>query len=360
MAVELTQLRIDNLRLIDSQQLDLAPGWNLLLGPNGAGKTSVLEAAFLLSHGHSFRARASEALIRHGATGYSVYGEFRRADGRLERVGLARVASRVEARLGGEPVAAADLLRHAAVVCFEPGSHELVSGPADERRRFLDWGVFHVEPDFLGLWRRYQRALRQRNALLRAGGEASELAAWDNELGLAAAPLTAMRQRYFDGWKTVATGLLRSLLDGLGDPDIQFHPGFDSRQPLSDLLGARRARDLARGHTTLGPHRADWSIGFGRDMRREHLSRGQEKLCAFACVMAQARVFADHAGEWPLLCLDDLASEIDQKHQGRILAVMREAPAQVLATGTSADVFAQLSQPVRRFHVEQGNVSRLL
>ena len=360
--MELTHLRVENLRLIERLELDLAPGWNLFLGPNGAGKTSLLEAAFLLSHGRSFRSASKDALVRSGSAGYAVFGELHRASGSHARVGLARAGNRLEARLGGLPVAAAELMRHTAVLCFEPGSHELISGPSQERRHFLDWGVFHVEQDFLRHWRRYQRALKQRNALLRAEpGEADLLATWDHELAVSAAPLTDMRRRYFQALEPIVVGLLENLLADLGAPRVEFQPGFDPEPPLEEILARRRSRDIARGHTTAGPHRADWSIQFGASIRREHLSRGQEKLCALACVIAQAQLFARVAGEWPVICLDDLASEVDHAHQDRVIATLRGIDAQFLATGTEEPAALRgLDVPIARFHVEQGQAARLL
>lgn len=359
--MELRHLRIENLRLIERLELDLAPRWNLLLGPNGAGKTSLLEAAFLLSHGRSFRTAMKEALIRRGASGYSIFGELKSAGASSERVGVARGASRFEARLNGNVVPAAELMRHVAVLCFEPGSHELISGASEERRRFLDWGVFHVEHDFLSCWRRYQRALKQRNALLRANTAEAGLDAWDHELGQAAEPLTQMRRRYFDQFAPIAIELLSDLLGELGVAELRFQSGYDEERPLEELLVVQRSRDIARGFTGSGPHRADWSVRFELAPRREHLSRGQEKLCAFACVMAQAQLFAQIAGEWPVICLDDLASEVDGQHQQRIVASIAATDAQVLVTGTQELAgFDPLDIPLTRFHVEQGRVTRLL
>jgi DNA replication and repair protein RecF len=358
--VELTHLRVENFRLIERAELDLANGWNLFLGANGAGKTSLLEAAFLLSHGRSFRTSAKDALVRHGSPAYSVFGEMRRASAINERVGVARNANRLEARLNGEVVAAAELMRHTAVLCFEPGSHELISGSSEERRRFLDWGVFHVEHDFLAHWRRYQRALKQRNALLRSFTGHGELDVWDMELALAAEPLSAMRRDYIAQLRPLVLELLADLLPELGHAELRFGAGFDEERPLLAVLAERRSRDIARGHTTAGPHRADWSLAFG-DVGREHLSRGQEKLCAFAAVIAQGRLFAQHAGEWPILCLDDLSSEVDRKHLEKALAVLPREGVQVLATATEApEAFAGLSASLSRFHVEQGQFSRLL
>jgi len=360
--MELRQLRIDNLRLFDHVEFEPTTGWNLFLGANGAGKTSVLEAAFLLSHGRSFRTSLKDALVRRGASGYAVFGELASAGDRpIRRVGLARSGGGLEARLEGEAVTAGELMRHAAVLCFEPGSHELISGPSEERRRFLDWGVFHVEHDFLSVWRRYQRALKQRNALLRAEPSPSALDVWDFELVQAAVPLIDRRQRYFSALAPLMDALLANLLGELGTAQLRFDVGFEAEQTFEDVLAAQRGRDLARGYTSSGPHRTDWSLSFERAPRREHLSRGQEKLCAFAAVMAQAQLFEHTSGAWPILCLDDLASEVDSDHQDRIVASVAASAAQVLVTGTKEpEAITKLDKSVTRFHVEQGRVTRLL
>ncbi|HEU4665487.1 MAG TPA: DNA replication and repair protein RecF, partial [Dokdonella sp.] len=150
------------------------------------------------------------------------------------------------------------------------------------------------------------------------------------------------------------------LLPELGEPAIEFDPGYDDSVPLDEILCERLASDLARGSTGRGPHRADWSIGFASAKRRDHLSRGQQKLSAFAFVLAQARLFADRAGDWPIICLDDLASEIDAGHQARVLQAVAVSEAQVFLTGT--DVPAALFDLVpdaAMFHVEHGRVGRV-
>ena len=359
--VQLTRLRIENLRSIELDEIELAPGWNFFVGGNGAGKTSVLEAAFLLSHGRSFRAASRDALVRRGTDGYSVFGDFSGSHSRSERVGLARIGGRLEARLNGANVTASELMRHAAVVCFEPGSHELISGSSEERRRFLDWGVFHVEHDFLPTWRRYQRALKQRNAWLRQAASSPELDAWDAELAAAAVPLTRQRADYFARLTPIVSALLANVLEELGASSLSFHAGHAEGRDLAEVLFERRGRDIARMYTTAGPHRADWSVGFEGAPRREHLSRGQEKLCAFACIMGQAMLFAEMRGEWPVVALDDLASEIDDAHQRRVIEQIGHAGAQILATGTyEPPALAASDVSMARFHVEQGRVTRLL
>lgn len=358
--MRLRSLRISNLRLIEHGEVEFAPDWNVFVGGNGVGKTSLLEAAFLLSHGRSFRPSVRDALSRQGSAGFSIFGELARA-GTDERVGLSRNQRKLEARLNGVPIAIGELMRHTAVVCFEPGSHELVSGSSEERRRYLDWGVFHVEQDFLSVWRRYQRALRQRNVLLRQAAAESELAPWSAELSIAATPLTAQRGLYFDALRPHVMGYLAEFLPELGEATLSLDPGFDDGLDLVEVLASAIDRDRARGYTGAGPHRADWSVTFEAARRREYLSRGQEKLCAFALVLGQARLFHQRFGEWPVVCLDDLASEVDEAHLRRILAAIDGTGAQVLLTGTEEPRdLAGVRRPVARFHVEQGRVARLL
>jgi DNA replication and repair protein RecF len=358
--VRLRQLRLENLRAFQSLDLDLDQGWNVFVGPNGAGKTTLLEAAYLLSHARTFRGGPKDVLVSRGSAGFSVYGRVERS-GSTDALGLARSGGLLEARINGMPAAIADLLRHAAVACFEPGSHELISGAADIRRRFLDWGVFHVEPEFLVVWRAFQRALRQRNALLRTGGSASELEPWDLEFARAGSELATMRARYAAVLGPAAIAALGDLLPELGEAQITLESGWRGEgDPMAELLAARE-EDLRRGYTTRGPHRADWSLWFERAPRREHLSRGQEKLCALACILAQAGVYAAKRGEWPVICIDDLASELDTPHQEKLVHALRKVDAQVLVTGTHLPrALDDANIPATRFHVEPGKVGRLL
>jgi DNA replication and repair protein RecF len=359
--MRLEQLRVRGLRCLTDVGVTLDAGINVFVGANGAGKTSILEAAFLLSHARSFRSGAKDALLQRGATQLSIFAELRHADGRTSRLGLGRDGVRWEAKLDGAGVALGQLVGECAVVCFEPGSHDLIAGAAEERRRYLDWGVFHVEHAFLSLWRRYQRALKQRNSLLRASSPpADELfAPWEAELASAAEQIDQQRRDYLDRLRPKLQDSLAGLLPELGSFELRYRRGWSDELDLAQQLRGQRARDLARGHTTLGAHRADWSIMFEHAPLREHLSRGQEKLTALACLLAQAELYAEQRGEWPIVCLDDLASELDLAHQTAVVTLLLAADAQVLLTGTELPVALQ-GLPARVFHVEQGELTRLL
>lgn len=354
-------MRIQGLRCLSDVAVELAEGIHVFVGANGAGKTSVLEAAYLLSHGRSFRSGAREALVQRGRNDLAVFAEIRDVGERRQRLGLGRQGPRWEARLDGADVPLGQLVQACAVVCFEPGSHALIAGAAEERRRFVDWGVFHVEHGFLEQWRRYQRALRQRNALLRSGvtGADELYAPWERELDTAGAIIDEQRRRYLDAWLPLLADRLAELLPELGVVTLRYRRGWPEATRLADVLADQRGRDLARGHSMIGPHRADWSLAFEQAPLREHLSRGQEKLTALGCLLAQATLHAGRRGEWPVVCLDDLASELDLAHQEALVAQLVAADAQVLVTGTECPVPLR-ARPHRLFHVEQGQISALL
>ncbi len=359
--MRLEHLRVQGLRCLADVELDLDPGINAFIGANGAGKTSILEAAFLLSRARSFRTTARDALLQRGAVQFSVFAELQSLHAGPRRLGLGREGVRWHARIDGATATVAQLVRQCAVVCFEPGSHALIAGPAEERRRYLDWGVFHVEHDFLAQWQRYQRALKQRNSLLRASVpvSAAMFSPWEHEMSLAAHVIDRQRRAYLESLRPRLGASVAGLLPELGLLDLRYKRGWAEDTDLAQQLQEQRGRDISRGHTTCGAHRADWSIGFEHAPMREHLSRGQEKLTALACMLAQAKRHADASGEWPIVCLDDLSSELDQAHQAAVVSQLRAADAQVLITGTEMPQALQAASS-RVFHVEQDRVTRLL
>lgn len=355
----LTRLQIRQLRCLAEAQLEPQPGLNVLVGANGAGKSSVVEAIHLLGYGRSFRGRVSDGLVRTGAPHLEVYAEWQDRSGAGHRAGLRHTGSRWEARLDGAPAPSlTELCAQVAVVTFEPGSHDLIAGGAEHRRRYLDWGLFHVEPDFLPQWRRYSRALKQRNVLLKASPAASALDPWDRELAEAGERLTRLRADYLDQLEAFVGEQAQAFLSELGHASLEFRPGWKRDDvSLADSLLLGRERDLALGYTGSGPHRADWRVDFSGLPGREALSRGQEKLTALACILGQASAFASRTGAWPLVCLDDLASELDLRHQAQVLERVGRSNAQILLTGTQVpEILRSGDTAFTLFHVEQGSI----
>jgi DNA replication and repair protein RecF len=363
--VRVTRLDIAALRSFDRVSLTPDPGFNLITGDNGAGKTSVLEALHLMAYGRSFRGRVHDGLIRDGAAALEVFVEWSEdpvpgaASPRVRRAGLRHAGAEWEGRLDGSTVAhLGELCAALAVVTIEPGSHALIMGGAEPRRRFVDWGLFHVEPGFLPLWRRYARAVKQRNAALRTRAKASELEAWEQEMAVAGEPLTAYRQHYVEQLQPCLEGVMAAVFPGAGDGRLVFQPGWRRDElALADALLLARDRDLQTGFTSLGPHRADWRIDQTAIPGRSALSRGQAKLTALSVLLAQAEHHAGLRNQWPVVALDDLASELDQSHQRLVLQRLQASGAQVFITGTDVPQALHAVHPAPAlFHVEQGKI----
>lgn len=360
--MRLSRLEIRSLRRLAEVAIAPGPGLNLLVGDNGAGKTSVLEAIHLLAYGRSFRGRVRDGLVATDAPALEVYAEWdeEAGSGRRRRAGLRHAGQAWEGRVDGQPVAnLGDLCAALAVVSFEPGSHALVSGGGEPRRRYVDWGLFHVEPDFLPLWRRYARALKQRNSLLKQRIRDGQLDAWDHELAEVGEPMTRLRETYLAQLQGPLGSLSIELAPALGAAGIDFQPGWRRDElSLADALLLARDRDLQSGFTSVGPHRADWRVRHAALPNGETLSRGQAKLTALTCVLAQAEHYVDRRGEWPVVLLDDLASELDRAHQQRVLARLAAGRAQVFVTGTELPAEAALRGLEHGlFHVEHGRVA---
>jgi DNA replication and repair protein RecF len=348
--VPLERVRIENCRCIEAAELELSTQRNYVYGPNGAGKTSLLEALFLLGRGRSFRTRQNKRLIRYGAAALTVYAEARVA-GQAHRLGARLDDAGLESRLDGVAgVGVAELARLLPVNVVEPSIHELIEGGPSKRRRFLDWGVFHVEQGFLEAWRRYRRALSQRNAALKQGTGAG---VWDGALVEAGAAVDRARRRYFEQLSPVVSRVGESLVGRrIG---LRYRPGWPESAGLEEALAGSRERDQAVGATQVGPHRADLVVTIEDRAVRDEASRGQQKLVATALIVAQVQVFADVHGAGGVLLVDDPAAELDARASEGLMTVLEQLPAQLILTGLSAAALRPV-QGAPVFHVEQGRV----
>ncbi len=350
----LTRVRIQSFRCLAAVELELDPQRNYFFGRNGAGKTSLLEALYLLGRGRSFRTRQNRRLIRHGDDGFSVYGELD-DQGQQHRLGVALGQEGLQLRLNGQPAQGMSVLAQILPVhVIEPNIHRLIEGGPSERRRFLDWGVFHVEPTYLSNWRHYRRVLGQRNAALKQGQGAES---WNQGFLDAAAAVDQARSRYARDLQAALVGLGENLLGTA--VEVDYRSGWANGVTLEDALKASSKKDRSFGLTHVGPHRADIRVSMDARGVREEVSRGQQKLVAAALILAQIRVFAAGRSDGGVLLVDDPAAELDQTALTGLLAALEGLPAQLILTGLSEARLPPVHDfPV--FHVEQGQVAQML
>jgi DNA replication and repair protein RecF len=349
--VSLSELTVTNLRCIERAELVMPAALSLVCGGNGSGKTSLLEAIFLLGRGRSFRTRNNEKLTRRGQDHLRVTGTVNRSTG-ASRLGFEASSAATIARIDGRPAQSlAELSQVFPVQVIEPGVHKLIEEGGYRRRRWMDWSVFHVEPQFVDNWLRYTRTLKQRNAALKL--QAGQADAWDPELARLGEIISASRERFIADlapyWQEAVT-----TLSGL-PVELHYVRGWAQGESLTQALQNSRQRDESRRQTHAGPHRADVAVRLAGRPAREVLSRGQQKLVAAAMTVAQLWLLRAATGAVPTLLLDDPAAELDSESLQRFIAQVSALRCQLVVTSLHAES-RLFGTPERTFRVEQGRV----
>lgn len=367
----LIRLDVDRLRNLQLVNIEPEQHINLILGANGSGKTSLLEAIHLLALGRSFRSSRVDPLIHFDAGELVIHG---RLHGDC-RIGLVKRRHGPQAlKLDGVKQRNwQEVARALPVQLLNSDTFSLLEGGARMRRRYLDWGVFHVEHGFLTHWRKAAKALAQRNALLKQNPSSAELAVWDDEFCRSSVSVDACRRRYFDILTPYFHQALEELMGHIKLPPLEFRyfSGWPEDTPLDVALAQNRQRDIRSGMTQAGPHRCDLVIKLGRNPAAAVLSRGQQKLMVFSLKLAQTRLFLA-GGEQPasptadrpslIYLIDDLAAELDQGNRTRLLNALLALDCQLFFTAVMPEDLYELEQvatSARKFHVEHGKISCL-
>ena len=354
--MRLISLDIRNVRNLEHVVLDPATGCNILYGANASGKTSILEAIYILGRGASFRAGNLRDVARRGIDQFSVFGKVETGE-TVSSLGVEYRKGQLAYRVAGNSANnRAELAEHLPLLALSPDSHRLLSEGPVFRRRYLDWGVFHVEHGFLLAWRRYQRALRQRNTALRSSKMQNVVTAWDQELCEMAAIIDGLRRDYLQHLKPYLGEFLRGLVS-LENVTFSYFSGWREEAAYSDVLSRSLGQDIACGYTRYGPHHADVIIKVDSVAARAIVSRGQQKLLITAMFLAQAALLKEVTGKKCVILIDDLTAELDAQHRRRLLELLVAIRGQIFVTGTEANAFflTELSE-TKVFHVEHGTV----
>ncbi|HUX73365.1 MAG TPA: DNA replication/repair protein RecF [Steroidobacteraceae bacterium] len=352
----LRRLQLTDFRCLQTATLELDPRFTLISGANASGKTSLLEAIYVLGRGRSFRTRRLEYLIRRGAQRFIVFGEVERS-GHSIPLGVDGSRQGIRGRIAGRDAdSLAELTLNLPVQIIDPEVHKLIEEGPMRRRRFLDWGVFHVEPGFVAHWQRYQQALQQRNAALLAGQTRDLVGAWRADLIRHGLAITAARSRYAAALGDIAAAICRNLLGC--DLLLTYRRGWPQELDLEEALDRSWSLDLQRGSTQVGPHRGELGVRVGGLTAREHVSRGQQKLLAAGLLIAQLRLFPADAPMQPTLLLDDPAAELDHAHLTTLIEEVLSLRTQLVVT-TLHQEFAAFGLPGKRIQIDAGMLHSL-
>ncbi|ABM62000.1 DNA replication/repair protein RecF [Halorhodospira halophila] len=347
------RLEVHGFRNLADTQLRPHPHLNVVTGPNGAGKTSLLEAIYFLSRVRSFRTRQNDRLIGWGAEEARVV-----AVRGHDRLGAARTPGHTRLRLNGADAHTRSALAARLPVQLMNTEHQrlLLDGPR-VRRQFLDWGTFHLEPDYRELAQRYQHALRQRNAALRVGDRRSEQA-WTPVLIRCAAAVDVARQRFIEALRPIWSEFARQWL-GLESLELRYYRGAAAELPWERVLDEQLERDRTAGFTHRGPHRADLILSRDRIPAADALSRGQQKLLVVALLIAEVKLWS-RQGLTPVLLIDDLPAELDPAHLHTVLDTVTGDPTQVFLTAIDGAALPTDLPPGQWYQVCEGRVSAMV
>jgi DNA replication and repair protein RecF len=349
----LRRIQVTDFRCLTSAELEFDRDFTLISGPNASGKTSLLESIFVLGRGRSFRTRRLDKLIRTGANRFVIYGEVVLSEQRVG-MGIEGTAQGVRAKLAGDRVVSlAELAAALPVQIIDPEVHRLVEEGPSYRRRFLDWGVFHVEHDFVEKWQQFQQVLRQRNAALKSRLPSPLVSAWDGEFVRLGEAIHEARARYMAGLTPAAVEIVHRLL-GL-ELGLSYRSGWSQEFGLQEALRRSLRQDSDVGVTQVGPHRAEIALRVDGMPVKDRVSRGQQKLLATALLLAQLKIFGLESLR-PTLLLDDPSAELDSERLAGLIREVTVQSVQLIVTSLSAN-FGLLGAPGRRYAVSEGRVT---
>ncbi len=362
----LKRLLVQNLRNLEVVDINPSAQVNLIFGENGSGKTSILEAINLLALGRSFRSHKHKPLIRHNQQVFTIFGRVHADDDSEIPIGISRaVDGEANFKVNGVMVAsAADLAAYLPIQVINSDTFLLLEGSPKTRRQFIDWLVFHVEPQFYPAWKALQRCLKHRNSLLRRDRiDRFELASWDQELALLTEKIHEFRAACMQEFEQSFVGLLNEflILEGI---KLSYYRGWDKERNFAEVLAEGFERDQRLGYTQMGGHRADLKITINGHDAAELLSRGQQKLLVCALKIAQGYVFSRLTGRKSVYLIDDLPAELDDKHRQRLVHWLDTMKTQVFITGVERETLVsswrdKTDITPKMFHVEQGRVREI-
>jgi DNA replication and repair protein RecF len=351
--MHIRRIKLENFRNYEKLLLEPCQGVNVLMGENAQGKTNALEAVYLTCAGRSHRTRQDRELIKWGADFASVGVDALRSDGSHQVDIIIPAAGKRIIKIAGQKAArSGELMGHVTGVIFSPEDLGLIKDGPAERRRFMDIAISQLRPAYYYALQRYSRALRQRGEILRTQFYAA-LDEFDMELARSGSEIMRHRKWYVSKLNQVARDVHGHISMSREELSVEYRP--NGGEDMLESLRAARETDMRRMTTSVGAHRDDLALFIDGHDARLYGSQGQQRTAALSLRLSELTVMRDEAGEWPVLMLDDVMSELDPVRRRQLVKYL--GGVQVLITCTDPDDLAG-AEIGAMFRVSGAKISR--
>ncbi len=370
--MRITRLFADNFRNLSSVLVDFNKDINIILGANGQGKTNLLEAIYYLGTGRSHRtSRVKELINKESEENPAVVQvKLMRSEDIEDKLSLRLEAGERVYKINDEEV---DRLENFTgklnVVLFSPEDLKLVKGSPSQRRDFIDVEVSQVNSSYYRRLKRYEKILRQRNDLLkdlRAGRREKDelITVFTEQLVELGSEVVAKRQEVVEKLKILARLHQRKLTDNEENLSVDYELSFpvDDDESLKDAfkreLNKKMNKEIERGYTLCGPHRDDLKLEVNGEDVRKYGSQGQQRTVALALKLSELEFMKSESGEYPVLLLDDVFSELDSRRR-ELLMEFIGSRVQTFLTTTDRVLAEEVTADEKHFYkIEQGVISQ--
>ncbi|MGX5200320.1 DNA replication/repair protein RecF [Aliikangiella sp. IMCC44632] len=362
--MHLTHLKLQGCRNLVTTEMRMHPKLNIIFGLNGAGKSSVLEAVSILTSGRSFRTSKLDLVVSAQDEQFIVFGK----GNNNTKIGLsyAKTTKQKSLKINGDKVTALSLLSKLyPTQVLSPESYHLIDSGPNERRKYLDWCLFHVEHSYHDIWKGYQSVIKQRNALLRSKNlqwVSEQISVWDSKLIEYENKLTAARERVLVKLESQLETIVVELgVTFFNNFKLSYYPGYTGN--FAEKLKESFQQDFDSCFTRIGPHKADIRIKVDNYLAKDYLSRGQKKVAINALFLAQTLLLKQATQKDSLFIIDDFTSELDDNNQHELLEMLlAQENVQILLSCLQVDSLKWLKKRYNTanvFHVEHGEINQI-
>ena len=339
-------------------------GLNVIFGENGQGKTNIIESIWMFTGCHSFRTHKCNELVATGKKNAKVYLDFISAG--VENEACLTIDSKREFLFNGiEKESPRRFLGEFQSVVFSPSSLSIVQDAPAERRKFIDIAISMIRPAYSSLLLKYSKVLANRNALLKqiSQGIMTEdmLSVWDEELSRIGAKITLYRLNYLDRFSSIVSEIYKEIsagreelkLEYVGSSKIFAADEYEMTENIYMALQKNVQNDVRRLLTSVGPHKDDLLLKVNDLSARFYASQGQQRSCALSMKLSEAYIIKEVTGEYPVILLDDVMSELDEKRQHFLLEYLKDR--QIFLTCCDESHVTRLGS-CKTFKIENGRL----